>query len=217
MTARPPTARPPTARLLDLQTFRPLTARPQTARLFCLKRTILALLPFIFAGGLYSQPSNRIAGTAKVGYDWQPGFVSITELAGGAGLGDIESVYSKYYYGIVSQAAWQFSRNIKAGAGAGIQLHNGGPLFPVFLDLRINLNSRELVPYLSGSGGIMVDVSDLDATRLFINPSLGLRYVAANRKAVTFSTGVLVSTGGPLLRKSFLNFRLGMELKARKQ
>jgi len=44
-----------------------------------------------------------------------------------------------------------------------------------------------------------------------------LRYVAANRTAVTFSTGLMVTAGGPNARKSFVNFKLGLEFKGKGQ
>ena len=179
-------------------------------------RTKLTLvLLAISMGTVMAQPNERIARTPKVNYDWRPGFVSITELTGAYGLGDLETELSKYYYGITTIAGYQFARNIKAGAGAGIQVHNEGMLFPLFLDIRYSFNAQELVPFIDGAGGLMLDFTDLDHTRIFINPLIGLRYVAANKVAVTFSSGVMVTTGGTGGRKSFLNFKLGLELKGR--
>lgn len=180
-------------------------------------RIKLSLLLFLISiMGAYAQPDQRIAKSPKVNYDWRPGFVSITEITGAAGLSDTQSELSKYYYGITTIAGYQFTRNIKAGAGAGIHFHNDGNLFPLFLDMRFSFNANEVVPFIAGAGGIMLDFGELDDTRVFINPSVGLRYVAANRKAVTFSTGVMVTTGGPQARKSFINFRLGLQLKGKK-
>ena len=62
----------------------------------------------------------------------------------------------------------------------------------------------------------MLDFTDLESTRVFINPSVGIRYVMANRKALSFSTGLMVTTGGANARKSFINFRLGLQLKGSK-
>lgn len=180
-------------------------------------RTKLALfLMLISIAGANAQPSQRIAKSPKVNYDWRPGFVSITELTGGIGLADTGSELSKYYYGITTIAGYQFTRNIKAGVGAGVQLHNGGTLFPLFMDLRMNLNSQDLIPFMAGSAGVMLNFQDIvEETRVFINPMLGVRYVAASRTAVAFSTGLMVSTGGPAERKSYINFKLGVELKFR--
>ena len=180
-----------------------------------MKTRLTLILLAVSVSTILAQPDQRVAKTPKVNYDWRPGFVSITEVTGGIGLGDTESDLAKYYYGITTVAAYQFTRNIKAGAGAGVHLHNDGTLFPVYLDIRLNLNSQEFVPYVSGAGGIMLDFTELDNTRVFINPLIGLRYVAASRTAVSFSTGLMVTTGGPLARKSFLNFKLGVELKTR--
>lgn len=164
--------------------------------------------------GAYSQPSQRIAKSPKINYDWRPGFVSITEVIGGIGLADTGSELSKYYYGVATVAGYQFTRNIKAGVGAGVQFHNGGTLFPLFMDLRLNLNSQDVVPFIAGSGGVWLNFEDIvEETRVFINPMIGFRYVAASRTAVAFSTGLMVSTGGPAERKSYINFKLGVELK----
>jgi hypothetical protein len=180
-------------------------------------KTKLTLL-FLLASGVVTmaQSSQRIAKTPKINYDWRPGFISITEITGGLGLGDTESELSRYYYGITTLAGYQFTRNIKAGAGAGIQMHNDGTLFPLYLDLRYSINAQEIIPFIAGSGGIMLDFSNIEDTRVFINPSVGIRYVAANRRALTFSTGLMVTTGGPNDRKSFINVKLGVELKGKK-
>lgn len=180
-------------------------------------RINLSLLLFVISIlGANAQSDQRIAKSPKVNYDWQPGFVSITEITGGIGLGDTGSEFSKNFFGITTIAGYQFSRNIKAGAGIGVQVHNDGTLFPLFLDFRLNMNSQEIVPFLSGAGGLLLNFNDIiDETRVFINPMAGVRYVAANRTAVSFSTGLMVSTGGPAERKSYFNFKLGVELKFR--
>jgi hypothetical protein len=72
-----------------------------------------------------------------------------------------------------------------------------------------------LVPYVSAAGGVALDIGNLEETRVFINPSIGLRYVAAKRVGLVFSSGLMVTTGGPDSRKSFINFRLGAELKTK--
>ncbi len=176
--------------------------------------TLLLLLISIM--GAYSQPDQRIAKSPKVNYDWRPGFVSITELTGAPGLGLINDGLSKYYYGLTTVAGYQFTRNIKTGVGAGVHFHEEATLFPLFLDIRYSFNSQEFVPFLSGAGGIMLDFTELEDTRVFINPSAGIKYVMANRRALSFSTGLMVTTGGPDARKSFVNFRLGLEFKGRK-
>ena len=178
--------------------------------------TILILLT-IYLATVTAQPDDRVAKSPKLNYDWRPGFVSTTELTGALGLGLTNDGLSKYYYGITSVAGYQFTRNIKAGGGLGVHFHDEGTLFPLFLDVRYSFSAQELVPFLAGAGGIMLDFNNLaDNTRVFINPSIGIKYIAANRTGITFSTGLMVTTGGPNARKSFVNFKLGLELKGKK-
>jgi hypothetical protein len=175
--------------------------------------TLLLLIVFISTAG--GQPNDKIARSPKLNYDWRSGFVSITELTGAFGLGITEDDLSKYYYGVTTVAGYQFTRNIKAGIGGGVHFHEESTLFPLYLDVRYSFNAQEIVPFFVGAGGIMLDFNELDNTLVFINPSAGLRFVAAKRTAVTFSTGLMVTTGGPNARKSFINLKLGLELKGK--
>jgi len=181
-----------------------------------MKTNLTILLLVLSLTAVFAQPIERVARTPKINYDWQPGFVSITELTGGIGLGITEDDLSGSYYGLTTIAAYQFARNIKVGAGAGLHVHQDGTLFPLFLDIRYSFNNWELVPYFAGDGGLMLDFTGLDNTRVFINPSAGLKYLAADRLGVSFSTGFMISTGGANARKSFVNFKLGLEFKGRK-
>lgn len=179
-------------------------------------RTKLTLILLaISMTAVLAQPNQRIARTPKVTYDWQPGFVSITELTGAIGLSETESDLSRYYYGITTVAGYQFTRNVKAGLGAGVHVHNEGMLFPLYLDARYSLSAQDVVPFFSAAGGIALDPESIDNTRIFINPSVGVRYVAAKKTGITLSTGLMVTTGGANERKSFVNFKLGLELKGK--
>lgn len=180
-----------------------------------MKIKLLLLLLIIPSAMAVSQPSNRIARTPKVTYDWQPGFVSITELTVAPGLSGTVSELSKYYYGITTVAGYQFTRNVKAGLGVGVHVHNEGILFPLYLDARFNLSAQEVIPFFAAAGGLAIDPETIDNTRVFINPSIGVRYVVAKKTGITFSTGLMVTTGGPDARKSFVNFKLGLELKGK--
>jgi len=173
------------------------------------------LMLVVSISAMQAQPGRRLAPTTALNYDWREGFVSITELTGAVGLSATESPMSAYYYGITSMAGWQFSRNLKAGGGAGLHIHNEGILLPLFLDIRLSLNARELVPFVAGAGGVTIDPGDINGSRVFINPSAGLRYVAGNRRAITFSAGVMILAGSAWDRKSFLNVKLGAEFKKR--
>ncbi len=46
-------------------------------------------------------------------------------------------------------AGYQFTRNIKAGAGLGVHMHNDGTLFPVFIDARYSFSAQKFVPFIA--------------------------------------------------------------------
>ncbi len=179
-------------------------------------RTKLSLLLLLITiAGAYAQPEQRIAKNPKVNYDWRPGFVSTTEIVYGFGLAEDTSPYAKYYYGISSIAGYQFTRNIKAGAGLGIHSHNEGTLFPVFIDARFSFNSQQVVPFISASGGVALSLQDVSTeTRIFISPSAGVKWVVANRTGISASMGIM-SMSGATYRSSFVNFKLGLEFKGK--
>ena len=180
-----------------------------------MKTNLLLILLAISTCTLKAQSEQRLADSPKVNYDWRPGFVSITELTGAFGIGMTEVPYSKYYYGITTIAGYQFTRNIKAGAGLGVQFHNEGTLFPVFADFRFSMNAQELVPFIAATGGLGVSLENMrNQTYVFVNPSVGLRWVAANRTGIVISGGVMMMSG-EFTRNTFINFKLGIELKTR--
>lgn len=177
-------------------------------------RTILSLLLLLVS--LVTLDAQRIAKTPRVTYDWQPGYVNITELTGGPGLSATAFPYSKYYFGITTINGYQFSRNIKAGIGVGIHMHNDGTLFPAFIDARYSFNSQKWVPFVAAAGGLALNFNDLNnGTWMFLNPSAGLRYVAAKRTAVSFSAGLMSMTGEGT-RNSFVSFKAGVEFKSKR-
>ena len=125
------------------------------------------------------------------------GFISITELIGGPGLNLTYDPYSKYYYGITTIAGYQFTRNIKAGAGLGVQLHDEGTLFPVFIDARYSFSAQKFVPFIAAAGGVTLGFQDQKFTPwIFINPSIGIKWVVANKTGLSFSGGLMTMSGG---------------------
>lgn len=180
-----------------------------------LKAALIILVASLTGLQLFSQDGERIEKSTRIAYDRQPSFIFITEIAGGPGLSLTDAPLAKYYAGVNTLAGYQFSGNIKAGAGIGLHFHNEGTFLPLLLDARFSLNAADLVPYFSARGGIALNLSDRDdLTWLFINPALGIRWVAADRRAFSFSAG-LMTLAGSLNRNSYINFRLGLELKGK--
>jgi hypothetical protein len=175
----------------------------------------LFLLAVLFASAS-AQQTEKVSGDPAVNYDWRAGFINITELNGGLGLGTTSVPYAKDFFGITTVNGYQFTRNIRAGLGVGVQHHNGGTLFPVYADGRYSFNARRYVPFLTLAAGWAVSIDDLTGqTRIFMNPSAGIKFVAYPKIGITFSTGFMMQSGGSEGRSSFVNFKLGAEFKGK--
>ena len=181
-----------------------------------MKTKLTLILLVISIGTMLAQPGrSKVARSPEYFLDWRPGYVNITELTGGPGLSGTTDPFSKYYYGITTVNGYQFTRNLKAGIGVGIHIHNEGTLFPLFLDTRYSFNAQEFVPFIAAAGGLAMNFNDLaERSWLFINPSVGIRWIVARRTGISFSAGIM-SMAGDGTRNSFISFKLGMELKGR--
>lgn len=181
-----------------------------------MKTNLVFLFLMLSAGVALAQPDERVAPTPALNYDWRPGFVSITELTGGPGLGTTDVPLARYYFGINTMAGYQFTRNIKAGLGVGLHRHNDETMYPVYGDVRFSFNASEFVPFITAIGGVALNFSEPEnRIWMYINPAAGVKWVAAERTGVSLSAGVMSMSGGGT-RHSFINFRLGVEFKFRR-
>lgn len=176
--------------------------------------TLLIIMPITAA---LSQPDNRIPMNPAVGSDWRSGLLITGDLTGAFGLGTTTVPYSGSYYGISAQAGWQFTRNVRAGGGTGIFMHEAGPLLPLFLDARFNLNSQSVVPFISASGGAAFNPKGTgNRVWIFINPAAGVRFVTTDKIGISLMAGVLTMSSDRN-RSSFINLRLGVEYKPKER
>jgi hypothetical protein len=102
-----------------------------------------------------------------------PGWLSINEFTGGFGLHHNTHPYTKYFFGFTTVNGYQVNRNFFSGAGIGLSFYESGLLIPLFLDFRFAFNVSQLTPYIFGDGGLLLQVSDLNSSKLFINPGVG--------------------------------------------
>jgi hypothetical protein len=168
----------------------------------------LFLITTVIATAQYKVLPNRPFSTLNTA----PGFVSINEASFGLGLSGKTYPFSKHFLGITSVNGYQINKNFFFGGGAGIYFYESGPLVPVFLDLRYSFYISSVTPYLFGDGGLLLNFSDLNSTKLFINPGIGARYAVNRSIAVNIGAGVLAQVDGTV-RESFLNLKLGMVYK----
>jgi hypothetical protein len=104
------------------------------------------------------------------------------------------------------------NRNFIFAAGTGFYFYESGLLVPLFLDIRFSFYINRLTPYVFGDGGLLINVSDLNSTKLFINPGIGARYTFSRNVAIDIGAGIHSQVDGTV-RESFLNLKLGMVYK----
>jgi hypothetical protein len=182
-----------------------------------MKKLLILLTLTLTVASAYGQLGRKVGRTPAISNDWRNGFINITEFNGGLGLGLTDKTYSKNYFGITTVNGYQFSRNIKAGIGIGLQFHNGGMLIPAYIDGRFNFSSQEIVPFFALAGGVALSPENINnQTRVFINPSFGVRYIAMPKLSITLSIGMMTQAGGLEARSSFICFKFGTEFKGKK-
>ncbi len=136
------------------------------------------------------------------------GFVSINEFTAGIGLNTNSTPYSKHFFGFTSVTAYQLNSNFMAGAGVGLSFYDAGLLVPLFLDFRYSFLPRPFTPYIYADGGLNLQVSSLNDTKLFINPGVGARYSFGRKIAANVSVGIISQVDG-INRASFLTVKAG--------
>ncbi len=157
-----------------------------------MKKLLFLSVLFIYSVTAVFGQKEVVAKTPAVNYDWRPGMINIPELSYGLGLGETDKPFSKYYFSVTNVTGYQYTRHVKVGIGYGLQMHNGGTLFPLYLDARVSPSLEEWVPFLAATGGCAMSFRDFGAeSRIFFGASGGVRYVAAPKICVDFSIGLL--------------------------
>ena len=137
-----------------------------------------------------------------------PGVITINEVTGGFGLHNNTMPYSKYFAGFTSVTGYQVDKNFILGAGLGVLFYDAGPLVPLFLDFRYSFDVGLLSPYLYADGGVLLKFSELNYSKLFLNPGVGARYALGRRVALNISGGFLSQIDGRN-RETFVTVKLG--------
>jgi hypothetical protein len=170
--------------------------------------TLLFIILLCITSSAYSQykvTPNKPFSTLRS----SPGFVTINEITGGFGLKGKTYPYSKHFIGFTSIFGYQVNGNFFAGGGTGLSFYDAGLLVPLFLDFRFAFYNRQLTPYIFGDGGLMLNFSDLNTTKLFINPGGGVRYTIGKKLGANIGAGILSQVDGEN-RASFVNIKGGV-------
>lgn len=146
--------------------------------------------------------------------DPSEGYITINEFSAGLGLGSTASEYSKQFFGFTTIHGFQVNETFMLGGGTGLLFYDSGLLIPLFVDMRLRFFSNTWSPYASMAGGLLLNPSDFNqGTRMFINPSGGIRYTVNRNLGLTGSAGLWIQMGSGVSRSSFINARLGAVYK----
>lgn len=145
----------------------------------------------------------------------ESGFISITEIGGGFGLGDVSAESSKSLLSFNTIAAYRINNHFLTGIGTGVHAYNGGTMVPLYIDMRYTFNHSKLTPFIIADGGVLFNLKSFNSSGLFINPAIGLKKKLTDRVSLNFSTGILVKQPPAWLKSSFINFKGGVSFRGK--
>jgi len=176
------------------------------------------LLIFLFCLVVLSGSSGLLCQDTKLPNESEkvlrgdPGFITINELQYGIGLGNTDVPYSKSFFGFTTVNGYQINENFIAAAGTGLSFYNGGLLVPLFLDFRYAFQIGQVTPYVFTDGGLLLNFSDLNSLKLFLNPGIGVRYSFSQNFAANLGSGLLIQAGAGN-KDTFINIKAGVTYK----
>lgn len=177
-----------------------------------MKRAISFIVIIFIATSIVTAQYKVVPNMPYSTLNTAPGFITINEATFGVGLSGTTAPFSKQFFGFTSVNGYQVNRNFIFAAGTGLSFYESGLLVPLFLDFRFSFYISRLTPYIFGDGGLLINVSDLNNTKLFINPGVGARYTLSRGIALNLGAGILSQVDGTV-RESFLNLKFGLVYK----
>lgn len=177
-----------------------------------MKRLVILSFLLLMAAGASAQlvRGNRPYSSLNS----SPGFITINEFTYGYGLGGHTTPYSNSYFGFTSVNGYQVNEMFMVGGGTGLLFYKDGLMIPLYVNMRLRFPINEFSPYISGSGGMLLNPSDIDGgTRMYINPAAGVRYSMSRNLGITISAGLWIQMGANIGRASFINAKTGIVYK----
>jgi hypothetical protein len=172
------------------------------------------------AGTLKANQDKLVADSVALANKPSPrkvsGFISITEIGGGLGLGDVSVDYSRRLVTLNTIVGYRINDHWISGLGAGVNIYNGGTMIPLYVDLRyIFDNGGKVNPFFVADGGAVVDVKSFNSSGLFINPCFGIQKKLTSRASFHISTGLWIQQAPSGMRNSFYTFKGGVSFRAK--
>jgi hypothetical protein len=149
------------------------------------------------------------------------GYVNITEIQYGYGLGTNSDPYQRQFLGVITLHGYQlnitglhFNRSLLALIGTGVLYYGSDPLVPLYFDFRYTWNYKKISPMIFGDSGLLLNTQKIkDGTKLFINPCIGMKIKITSSLAANVGTGLNIQMGPDVSRNSFLNLSTGIIFK----
>ena len=149
------------------------------------------------------------------------GLYGLTELTVGYGLqGDVQP-NEIGFTGLSVLGGYWLTKSLSAGLGAGILAYNGSNAVPLYFEAgyafkEFGLGKMRL--FIKADGGVLARLNgDVDAMRLFGNPSAGMLIPVAYHKEISVSLGYftqyeqkLIDTKMQYQLTNFINAKIGL-------
>jgi len=185
-----------------------------------MKRPLIILVCILICAFTYSQ-KTAIFKRQSVTINPNSGYVSITDLTYGYGLGSTFSPYGKQYIGFTTMHGYQLNiyglhikRSLIAGAGTGVLFYDGVPLIPLYLDFRYMWSFKKISPFIYEDNGLLMNYKEfINGTKMFINPGAGIKLKISGSLAANLGAGLFVQMGPAVSRDSFVNLKVGVVYK----
>ena len=182
-----------------------------------MKRLLTSFAVLLFAVGVSGQVADEPDLRTMV-MNKKSGYININELTYAYGLGNTAVEYSQQHYGILTMHGYKLVISrikcrpaLAAGLGAGILFYNEGPLFPVFIDMRLIMTDRKVSPFLFGNGGLLLSPSDIkEKSKLLAGAGAGLKFKLNGSLSLVTAPGIMVQWNRNNTRDSFVNLRAGL-------
>jgi hypothetical protein len=141
-------------------------------------------------------------------YEDVSGYINITEVGGGMALGTSVVEYSDNFAGFTIMNGYVIDHHFLTGLGLGAIVHGDGVLVPAYLDIRYTFNNQKITPFLYADGGMLLDLGDIMASGIFLNPGVGIKRKLSNKTALSVSGGLFIQRFNN--RASFVNVKVGL-------
>ena len=138
------------------------------------------------------------------------GYINITEIGGGFGLGDTNVDYSTRLISFNNIFGYKINKQFLAGLGVGLHSYNGGTLLPLYIDMRYFFKKTGQGLFLVADGGYLLNPSDFGTSHVFVNPAIGMAKKISPHMQFNMNVGALTMQAPTGIRSTFITIKGGV-------